>query len=87
MLGHDGNIVEELRELIAVPPRIERALSAFARAHPEEAYFVERTLMFRQAVLREFERLVSEGFPATEFTEVEEMKLGASTEALAFAQV
>ena len=34
MLG-DENTVEELRELIAVPSRIEWALRAYARAHPE----------------------------------------------------
>ncbi len=38
MLGHDGNTVEALRELIAVPPLIERVVRAFAQAHSEEAH-------------------------------------------------
>ena len=33
----DGNTVEELRELIAVPPRIEWALRAYAKAHPRRS--------------------------------------------------
>ena len=41
MLGDDGNTVEALCELIAVPPLIERVLRAFAQAHPEEAYSIE----------------------------------------------
>jgi hypothetical protein len=86
MLGQDGNTVEELRELIAVPPRIEWALRAYAQAHPEEAYFVSRALKFRGAVAREFERLLHEGVSATDFAEVEEMELGASTSEVAFAQ-
>ena len=40
MLGQDGNSVEELRELIAVPPRIEGALRAYVKAHPEEQHFI-----------------------------------------------
>lgn len=86
MLGHDGNTVEALRELIAVPPKIERVLRAFARAHPEEAYFVERTLKFRQAVAREFERLVREGVPVAEIPEVEESELDATEAIYADAQ-
>jgi hypothetical protein len=61
MLGHDGNTVEELRELISVPPKIECALCAFARAHPEEAHCINRNLKFRSRVLQEFERLVRDG--------------------------
>jgi hypothetical protein len=53
--------VEGICGLIAVPVRIEQALRAFARAHPEEAHFVDRALMFRQAVMAEFNRLVSVG--------------------------
>lgn len=40
MLGA-GSTIEELRELIAVPPRIERALRAFARPQ----HFCEPTLL------------------------------------------
>jgi hypothetical protein len=67
MLGHDGNTVEELRELIADPPRTERTLRAFARMHVEDADWIEATLKFRQAVARECERLLREGVPAVNF--------------------
>jgi len=40
MLNQDGNTIEMIREMIAVPPRIEQALRAFARAHPEEAHSI-----------------------------------------------
>jgi hypothetical protein len=36
MLGQDGNTVEAIRELIAVPPLIEWVLGAFARAIPKK---------------------------------------------------
>jgi hypothetical protein len=32
MLDHDGNTIEAIRELIGVPPKIEHALQAFAKA-------------------------------------------------------
>jgi hypothetical protein len=32
--------VEELRELIAVPPHIERVLRAYAKAHVEDAHWM-----------------------------------------------
>jgi len=38
MIGEE-NTVDELRELIALPPRIEWALRAYAQARPEEAHF------------------------------------------------
>jgi hypothetical protein len=81
-----GSTVKEIRELIAVPPRTERTLRAFARAHPEEAYFIERTLKFRQAVAREFERLVREGFPDPEILEADDGERDASEETFANAQ-
>jgi hypothetical protein len=31
MLGHNGGTIEAIRELIAVPPKIEHALQAFAK--------------------------------------------------------
>lgn len=63
MLGCDGNTVEGLRELIAVPPRVEWVLRAYAKAHPEEAHFIERVIKFGKAVAREFERFVRDGVP------------------------
>jgi hypothetical protein len=71
MLGHDGNTVEDLRELIAVPPRIERVLRAYAQACLEGVLCVERNLKLRLAVAREFERLVPEGVPVANLPEVE----------------
>jgi hypothetical protein len=68
----DENTVEELRELIAVPPKIERALQAFAKANPHEAHWIESRLMFRSAVLEEFSRLVREGIQGVDSPEMEE---------------
>jgi hypothetical protein len=67
MLGQNGNTVEAIRELIVVPPLIERVLLAFARAHPEEAHSIEKSLKFRLSVAREFERLVLDGVPGRRF--------------------
>jgi hypothetical protein len=75
MLGQDGNTVEAIRELIVVPPLIERVLRAFAQAHPEETYSIDRNLKFRLSVAREFERLVREGVPVAELAEEEESEL------------
>jgi hypothetical protein len=86
MLGHDGNTVEALRELIAVSPVIEQLLLAFAQAHPEEAYSIERNLKFRPSVAREFERLVREGVPVAELPNEDEPELGAAEESSAVAQ-
>jgi hypothetical protein len=58
LVGKNGDTVETLRALICVQPKTERALRAFAQAHPEEAYFVDRVLKFRNQVAREFEALV-----------------------------
>jgi hypothetical protein len=85
MLGQDGNTVEELRELIAMPPRIELALRAYARAHPEEAHFVDRVLKFREAVAQEFERLVRDGVPVADLLEVEEQESYPAKETFAVA--
>lgn len=86
MLGQDGNTVEEFREPIAVPAKIERALRAFAVAHVQDSHWIFASLKFREAVAQEFERLVRGGVPVTDFPEAEEMELGASTEAVAFVQ-
>lgn len=50
--------VEELRELIAVPPHIERMLRAYAKAQLEDAPWIEACLKFRQALAEEFERFL-----------------------------
>jgi hypothetical protein len=64
--------VEELRELIAVPPHIERVLRAYAKAHAEDAHWIESCLKFRQAVAEEFERLLCAGAAVTDFPEVDD---------------
>jgi hypothetical protein len=84
MLGA-GSTIEELRELIAVPPRTERILRFYAQAHPEEAHAVESNLKFRNSVAREFERLVREGIPVAELPE-EESELDGTEESYAVAQ-
>jgi len=86
MIGHGRNTVESLRDLVAVQPKIERVLRAFAQAHPEEANGIEKSLKFRQAVGREFERLVRDGVPATDLPEVEAMESGAAEETYAVAR-
>jgi hypothetical protein len=86
LIGRDGNTVEAIRELIAVPARTERALRAFARAHPEEAHAIAKSLKFRVAVAREFERLLQAGMPVAELPEVEESERDAAKDAYADAQ-
>lgn len=70
MIG-DEHTLKELRELIAVPQKIEAVLQAYAREFPEESYFVDRALKFRQAVAREFDRLVREGAPIADLPELD----------------
>jgi hypothetical protein len=73
--------VEELRELIAVPPRIERVLRAYAKAHVEDAHWIEACLKFRKAVAEEFERLLSaEGIdlPEVDDEEFDPVKQGSA---------
>jgi len=77
--------VEGIRGLIAVPPRIERALRAFARAHPEEAHAVEKSLKFRQAVLEVFDAMVSVGAAPADVSEAKETESNPFKEP-AFAQ-
>lgn len=55
MLGHDGNTVEALCELIAVPPKIEYVLRAFARVHPEEAHSIDRNIKFSSSKITSFD--------------------------------
>jgi hypothetical protein len=85
MLGHDGNTVEAIRELVSVPPKLERVLRAFAQAHPEEAHSIERNLKFRLSVAREFECLVREGIPVADLPEVEEQESDTPEETYAVA--
>jgi hypothetical protein len=86
VLGQDGNTIEELRKLIGVPLETERALRAFAQAHPGDVGWIEVALKFRQAVAREFERLVREGVPVVELPEIEEPELDATEETYAEVQ-
>lgn len=86
MLGHDGNTIKELRELIAVPPETERALRAFARAHAEDSPWIEASLNFRLDVAREFERMMREGITETDLPELEESELGADEQTYANSQ-
>jgi hypothetical protein len=58
--------VAGIRGLIVVPAKMEQALRAYAQAHPEEKHLVDSALMFRQAVLAEFNRLVSDGVPVNQ---------------------
>ena len=58
MLGRNGETVESIRSLIAVPPEIEDALTLYARRNPEDAFGIERVIRFRRRVAEEFERLV-----------------------------
>jgi len=75
-----GSTVEELCELISVSPKIERVLLAYVQAHAEDAHFIEENLKFRQAVGREFERLVREAVPVPE--DPENSDLDVSEEAI-----
>jgi hypothetical protein len=64
--GHNGGTekaIEEVRQLIEVPPRIKAFLLAYARRHPEEGEGIRRCLKFRQRVAEEFERLLFQNFP------------------------
>ena len=67
--------IGELRELIAVPPHIERVLRAYAKAHVEDAHWIEACLKFRKAVAEEFERLLYAGVEATGSLEVDDGEL------------
>jgi hypothetical protein len=67
--------VEELRELIAVPPRIEHVLLAYAKAHVGDSHWIEACLKFRKAVAEEFERLLSAGAKGIDLPEVDDGEL------------
>jgi len=55
-----GSNTEEIRELISLPLASERRLREFARANPEDAHLLERSLAFRRAALAEFNRILAE---------------------------
>jgi hypothetical protein len=52
----------------------------------EDSPWIEATLKFRQAVVREFERLVREGVSVVELPEIEEPGLDATEETSAGAK-
>ena len=64
-----------VRELIAVPPRIERVLRAHAKVHVEDAHWIEACLNFRQAVAEEFERLLCADAAVMDLPEVDDGEL------------
>ncbi len=66
MVGRNGDSVETIRELIAVPAKVEAVLLAYAKRHPEDQQGIEGALEFRRRVAEEFERLVlvSQGEPS-----------------------
>jgi hypothetical protein len=72
---HAGCTIGELRELIAVPPHIERVLRAYAKAHVEDAHWIEACLKFRKAVAEEFERLLCAGAEPMDLPEVDDGEL------------
>ena len=57
MIGRNGDTVESIRKLIAVPPEIERLLRLYLHQHPEDTRGIMRVLEFRQRVSEEFELL------------------------------
>lgn len=52
MLGRNGDTPETIRELIAVPPRIEAALRTYAEKHRADHQGIEQVLEFRRRVAR-----------------------------------
>lgn len=58
LLGRNGTTAEAIRELIAIPPPIERVLQGYALENPEERNAIERVIEFRECVRNEFERLL-----------------------------
>ena len=55
----NGDTVDDVRRLIAVPHHIEATLRAFIVAHTEKSFEVECMLSFRRDVATAFERFVS----------------------------
>jgi hypothetical protein len=59
LVGRNGDTIESVRDLIAVPPEIERTMRLFVLQHPEESGGVERVLEFRRRVSEEFDLLTA----------------------------
>lgn len=66
---------------------MEKWLRAWAEESPEDAHWIEAALRFREAVAREFERLVREGAPIQDLPELEEAESAAGEEALVGAEL
>ena len=60
LIGRNGDTVESVRELIAVPPCVEATLLGYAERNPEDCFGIERVLQFRRRVAEEFERLLAD---------------------------
>lgn len=59
LVGRNGDTVESICELLAVPQEVEAELWADAQAYPKERKGIEKILRFRQRVAEEFEKLVT----------------------------
>ena len=57
----EENTVEQIKDLVRVPPNIEKRLREFAAVYPEEQRMIAQVLKFRAAVLQAFEKLVATG--------------------------
>jgi hypothetical protein len=68
-------VPRDLRELIAVPPHIERVLRKYAKAHVEDAHWIVACLKFRKAVAEEFERRLCAGAAAIDLPEADDGEL------------
>jgi hypothetical protein len=58
MVGRNGETLESVRELIAVPSQTETKLLLFADENPEDAMWIGRVLQYRRRALEEFDRLM-----------------------------
>jgi hypothetical protein len=82
MVGRNGDTVDSIRELIAVPPWIEDALGLYGRRFPEDAPAIEKVLRFRTCVREEFDRLVRESvspLPSDLAAQIERGESGETT--------
>jgi hypothetical protein len=69
LIRRNASSVEDVRDLIAVSPRIEAALKRYMGEHPEDAPGIEKMLGFRKRVMEEFDRLVCESGNPSELRE------------------
>jgi hypothetical protein len=60
MVGRNGDTVESVRELIAVPPETERTLRSLYLPASRGRLGIERVLQYRRRVAEEFERLAAD---------------------------